>query len=66
MPCVHNPTVKCLCLCTDCENHGKCCACVAYHRQRREVPSCYFSQAAQEKSHDRSFAALSREKNLDN
>ena len=32
------------CPCTyDCPRHGKCCACVAHHRDHNEgVPGCFF------------------------
>ena len=46
------------CTCTyDCERRGKCCACVAYHRERREVPGCFFSKVG-EKTYDRSIRKL--------
>ncbi|MGA1820839.1 MAG: DUF6485 family protein [Thermoplasmatota archaeon] len=35
------------------EKRGHCCACVAYHRRRRELPGCYFSKQA-EATYDRS------------
>ncbi len=37
------------CPCTyDCPNHGKCCACVAHHRDHNEgVPACFFSKEAE-------------------
>ena len=60
MPCEHNPSVNCTCT-YPCENHGKCCACVAYHRQSGEFPACFFSKSA-EKTYDRSFTALLRDK----
>ena len=51
------------CPCTrDCPRHGDCRACVANHRYRVPgVPGCFFSEEG-EKLHDRSFAALFRDK----
>jgi len=41
------------CNCTyPCERKGVCCECVKYHRQRNELPACYFSKEA-EKTYDR-------------
>jgi hypothetical protein len=31
---------NCACAGTDCERHGRCCECVAYHRDRGQLPSC--------------------------
>jgi hypothetical protein len=46
------------CACTyPCERRGKCCACAAYHRNRREVPGCFFSKVG-EKTYDRSIRKL--------
>jgi len=39
------------------ERRGKCCACVAYHRERLEVPGCFFSKEG-EKTYDRSIRKL--------
>ena len=49
------------CPCTyDCPRHGKCCACVAHHRDHNEgVPGCFFSKEA-EATYDRSIKALAR------
>lgn len=53
------------CPCTyDCPNHGKCCDCVAHHRDHNEgVPGCFFSAEA-EASYDRSIEALCRDKGI--
>ena len=50
------------CPCTyDCPRHGKCCACVAHHRDHNEgVPGCFFSREA-EATYDRSIEALARD-----
>jgi len=31
---------KCECSYTDCERHGFCCECVAYHKKNGELPQC--------------------------
>lgn len=53
------------CPCTyDCPNHGKCCACVAHHRDHNEgVPACFFSKEA-EATYDRSIENLARDHGL--
>ncbi|MFW5487455.1 MAG: DUF6485 family protein [Desulfovibrio sp.] len=44
-----------LCNCTysGCSRHGLCCECLHYHRQRGELPACYFSEE-EEKTYNRS------------
>jgi len=43
------------CNCTySCEKKGICCECIAYHRNRNELPACYFNNE-QEKTYDRSI-----------
>ncbi len=43
------------CNCTyECDKKGKCCECIAYHRERGELPACYFS-AEKEKTYDRTI-----------
>lgn len=46
--------VECTCTATTCSNRGVCCQCVKYHRERKELPGCFFSLAA-ERSWDRSI-----------
>ncbi len=49
-------TNKSNCNCTyPCSRKGRCCECVAYHRQAGELPACYFDSKA-EKTYDRSVA----------
>lgn len=38
-----------------CPLKGKCCDCVEYHRERKELPACYFTEE-QEKTFDRTIA----------
>ncbi|MGE5707991.1 MAG: DUF6485 family protein [Bacteroidota bacterium] len=48
------------CRCTyPCPRRGHCCACVRHHRDRGEVPACFFTPEA-EQSYDRSVENLSR------
>ncbi len=53
------------CACTyNCPRHGKCCECVAHHRDHGEgVPGCFFSPEA-EATYDRSIEALARDRGL--
>lgn len=45
---------KMICNCSySCNRKGLCCSCVRYHRDRRELPACYFSGAV-ESTYDRS------------
>ena len=37
-----------------CNRKGMCCECIKYHRERNELPACYFPEDA-EKSYDRSI-----------
>jgi len=60
MSCNTNKSMKCPCT-YSCHNHGKCCACIAYHINDGEFPACFFSKTA-EKSYDRSFAALIKDR----
>lgn len=43
------PNVKnCTCPKVQCENHSKCCACVAKHRKENRPPNCFtLAQAPQ-------------------
>lgn len=50
------------CPCTyGCAKSGHCDKCVAFHRGRGEFPACFFTAAA-EKTYDRSFEALVRDR----
>jgi len=44
----------CNCSYPGCDKKGICCECVVYHRERGELPGCYFSIAT-EKTFDRSI-----------
>ncbi len=52
------------CACTySCERRQKCCECVAYHRDKGEIPGCFFSVAG-EKTYDRSFQAFMKDRQI--
>jgi len=55
---------SCPCTYPDCPRKGICCECIAYHRERGELPACYFSKE-QEKTYDRSIKAFIDEQNKD-
>jgi len=44
-----------------CSKKGLCCECIAYHKERGELPACYFDEKA-EKSYDRSVGNFLRKK----
>lgn len=49
------------CTCTySCAKRGLCCECVAYHRDKGQIPGCFFSKKG-EATYDRSIAALARD-----
>lgn len=43
----------CTCTYEPCPRKGRCCECVAYHRQAGELPGCFFPAVA-ERTYDRS------------
>ncbi len=45
----------CNCTYEPCSRKGICCECLAYHRQMRQLPACYFPPEV-EKTYDRSIA----------
>ena len=45
---------ECNCTYEPCGRKGICCQCVAYHRRARQLPACFFTEAA-EQTYDRSF-----------
>lgn len=53
----------CTCTYTACDKRGNCCQCVIYHRDRGELPGCFFSPSA-ERSYDRSVARLVKDRGL--
>ena len=60
MECKKEKNIKeCSCSYVSCEHRGLCCECVSYHRQRGEIPGCFFPPE-DERSYDRSLAAFIR------
>ncbi|MEN6617745.1 MAG: DUF6485 family protein [Syntrophorhabdus sp.] len=45
---------SCTCTYEGCPRKGKCCECVAYHRNKKQLPACFFTREA-EASYDRSY-----------
>lgn len=37
--CVHRTGIECPCP-KECPRHGKCCECVAHHREYGKLPNC--------------------------
>ena len=60
MTCETNTSIECPCT-YSCEKHGKCCACIAYHRPYGEFPACFF-RVETEMTYDRSFTALKKDR----
>ncbi len=46
--------INCTCSATTCSNLGICCDCVRYHREKNEIPGCFFPTEG-EKTWDRSI-----------
>ncbi|OEU60396.1 MAG: hypothetical protein BA870_02595 [Desulfuromonadales bacterium C00003094] len=58
MACIGEQSLDhCTCTYAACDKRGRCCECVVYHRDKGEVPGCFFS-AAGERSYDRSLKKL--------
>jgi hypothetical protein len=45
----------CTCTYEPCSRKGRCCSCVAYHRDNGELPGCFFPTDV-ERTYDRSIA----------
>ena len=45
---------RCNCTYEPCSRKGRCCDCLAYHRNMGELPACYFSDK-EEKTYNRSI-----------
>ena len=50
---------KCNCSYEGCSRKGKCCECLAYHRDNGQLPACYFP-ADVERTYDRSVGTFIR------
>lgn len=60
MECRKDKNLKsCTCTYAHCDKKGLCCECVAYHRERGELPGCFFPPEA-ERTYDRSVQAFVR------
>jgi len=65
MECKKEKNIEgCNCTYSGCSRIGVCCDCIKYHRERSELPACYFSSVA-EKSFDRSIENFIKNVNLD-
>lgn len=51
--------IDCTCTAMTCSSRGVCCDCVRYHREKGEIPGCFFPPAA-ERGYDRSVANFVR------
>lgn len=55
MECRQRENLKnCPCTWPNCPRKGICCECLREHRDKGELPACYFSQET-EKTYDRSI-----------
>jgi hypothetical protein len=52
-----NNAAACTCTYEPCSRKGRCCACIAYHRQSGELPGCLFPTET-ERTYDRSAEAF--------
>jgi len=63
MECQKENNLKnCFCTYPNCSRKGVCCECIKYHRERNELPACYFSKQV-EKIYDRSIKKFIKEQN---
>ncbi|MBI4826966.1 MAG: hypothetical protein HY807_11210 [Nitrospirae bacterium] len=49
----------CNCTYKNCERRLKCCECLHYHREKMQLPACYFTNEA-ERTYDRSVSNFFR------
>ena len=60
MECISEKNKKrCTCTYEPCSRKHKCCECLHYHREKGELPACFFPAAA-ERTYDRSIAHFVR------
>lgn len=45
---------RCNCTYSPCSRKGICCECISYHKEKNQLPACYFPPEA-EKTYDRSI-----------
>ncbi|MDP8253546.1 MAG: DUF6485 family protein [Candidatus Kaelpia aquatica] len=61
MECKKDQNMKfCNCSYSSCSKKGICCECIKYHRDRGELPACYFN-SSEEKTYDRSIENFIRD-----
>jgi hypothetical protein len=54
MECTREKNLEdCACTYPGCSRAGLCCVCVRYHREKQQIPGCFFSKEG-EKTFDRS------------
>jgi len=56
-PNIKDNLTQCTCTYSACDKQGLCCQCVAYHRQMRQIPGCFFTPEG-ERMYDRSYASF--------
>jgi hypothetical protein len=55
MECISTTTLEhCTCTYTSCDKRGNCCKCVLYHREKGQIPGCFFTTEG-ELTYDRSL-----------
>lgn len=54
--------MKCPCTYSSCSRMGKCCECIEYHLNMKELPGCVFAKISKEAelSYDRTFEHFAR------
>ncbi len=63
MKCQKKENLKyCPCTYPGCPRKGICCQCIKHHREKDQLPACYFSKEAEE-SYDRSINKFINDKN---
>lgn len=66
MDCQHKRNLEdCRCTYLSCSRRGNCCACVRNHRDKGELPACFFSREG-EMTYDRSLEHLFRDRGIKN
>ncbi len=66
MKCKKQENLKnCSCSYPGCPRKGICCECIKHHRQKGELPACYFSEET-EATYDRSIRGFIEEQKNDN
>ncbi len=54
-----NNLAACICTYPGCPRKGNCCECVTYHRQKDQLPGCFFSKS-EEATFDRSYRRFAK------